>query len=218
MQATMTDYTYLSLREFTHLLSSKQPVPGGGGGAAMCGALGIALGNMVMNLTIGKKKYARTEAEFLKLLRRSDVLMQKMYSFINEDAAAFEPLSKAYALPNNTPEEKARRSAIMEDALLGACRVPLDIMRTCADAISIIEIVAHKGNPMALSDAGAGAQLCMCAMEAASLNIYINAASMRNQETADSLAAQADSLIADNKQRAQRISSYVQERIRKKSV
>lgn len=208
------DYTALNCREFAAILSSKAPTPGGGGAAALCGVLGIALGNMVMNLTIGKKKYAPVEAELRALLGRSETLMQRMCELINEDAMAFEPLARAYTMPNKTSEEQSARSSVMESALLQACQTPLEIMKTCAAAIDIIGIVACKGTPMALSDAGAGMQLCMCAMKTASLNIYINAAAMTNRDAADSLIRQADNLIAGNEQKAGQVTAYVDEKLR----
>lgn len=214
MQKEQDDMTQITFREFAERLASKEPTPGGGGAAAMCGVLGIALGSMVINLTVGKKKYAPVEEEMQELLKESGMLQEKMCDLINEDAVSFLPLAKAYSLPRNTPGQQAHRTEVLEEAMVQACKVPLEIMRTCGAAIDIIEKVAYKGSTMALSDAGAGTQMCMCAMEAASLNIYINAASMMNREAAGKLTEEADELIAEYRQSACRVEAYVMERLR----
>jgi len=137
--------------EFVTKLASSDAVPGGGGASALVGAIGAALGNMVGSLTVGKKKYADVQDDIIALKAKSDELQAELLRLVDEDAVAFEPLSKAYGIPKDDPN----RDKIMEDALRVATATPLDIMRACARAIDVIEEFAAKGSALAISDAKA---------------------------------------------------------------
>jgi len=178
--------------EFIGQLSSKAAVPGGGGASALVGAIGMALGSMVGNLTVGKKKYADVEADILVLLDKAEALQAELLRLVDEDAAVFEPLSKAYGIPKDDPA----REQIMEDALRLACTVPLDIMRLSARAIEFHDEFAKKGSMIALSDAGVGVTFCKAALQGASLNVFINTKSMKDRGYAGSVEAEANALLA----------------------
>ena len=154
--------------DFIEVLASKAAVPGGGGASALAGAIGIALGNMVGSLTIGKKTYADVEEEIIECKKQADEIAKEFLELMDKDAEAFEPLSKAYGLPKSTPEELAKKEEIMEEALNTACSVPIEIMKTCARGIDLVEVFAAKGSRIALSDAGVGATLLKSAMQGAS--------------------------------------------------
>lgn len=190
---------------FTEELASPAPVPGGGGASALAGAIGISLGDMVGELTTGKKKYADVEEDIRALMARAQALRVKLLTFVDGDAEAFAPLAKAYGIPKEDPS----REAVMESALQVACSVPMDILRTCAEAIDVIEEFAAKGSRLAVSDAGCGAILCKSAMQAASLNIYINTKSMKDRGRARALETEADALLAQYTEKADRIYSSV---------
>ena len=106
-------------------LASKAPAPGGGGAAALVGAVGVALGNMVGSLTVGKKKYAAVEADLRALNARAEVLRRRLEALVQADAEAFLPLAAAYGLPKETPEQQAHKAAVLEQALDGACSARL---------------------------------------------------------------------------------------------
>lgn len=195
---------------FTEELASPAPVPGGGGASALAGAIGISLGDMVGELTTGKKKYADVEEDIQALMKRAQALRVKLLGFVDGDAEAFAPLAKAYSIPKDDPT----RGAVMESALQVACSVPMDILRTCADAIDIIGEFAAKGSRLAVSDAGCGAILCKAAMQAASLNIYINTKSMKDRALAQALEAEADALLSGYTQKADDIFNSVMAGIR----
>lgn len=195
---------------FTEELASPAPVPGGGGASALAGAIGISLGDMVGELTTGKKKYADVEEDIQALMKRAQALRVKLLGFVDGDAEAFAPLAKAYGIPKDDPT----RGAVMESALQVACSVPMDILRTCADAIDIIGEFAAKGSRLAVSDAGCGAILCKAAMQAASLNIYINTKSMKDRALAQALEAEADALLSGYAQKADDIFNSVMAGIR----
>jgi formiminotetrahydrofolate cyclodeaminase len=179
------DMTLQSCRNFVEILASDAPAPGGGGAAALVGAIGAALGNMVASLTVGKKKYAVVEAEMVALKAKCDALQQELLDQVEADEVNFLPLAKAYAIPKDDPA----RDAVMEDALLQACQTPLKIMGLCCEAIDCMAVFAEKGSRLAISDAGCGAVLCKAAMQAASLNVFTNTKMMKNRAIADGLNA-----------------------------
>ena len=176
---------------FTEELASPAPVPGGGGASALAAAIGVSLGDMVGELTVGKKKYADVEEEIQSLMARAQALRIRFLELVDADAAAFAPLAKAYGIPKEDPN----RVQIMAEALKTACSVPMDIMRACAEAIDIIEEFAAKGSKLAVSDAGCGAILCKAAMQAAALNVFINTKSMKDLSCKAALEKEADALL-----------------------
>lgn len=180
-------YTDKTCRQFIDDTSGKSPVPGGGSVSALVGALGAALGRMVGSLTVGKKKYTEVEEEMLSLMEEAQQLQNDLLDLVQGDIDAFKPLSELYGMKAETDEEKARKTQLMEVALENACAVPIKIMEKCGRAIELAEIFAEKGSTLAVSDAGASAILCKAAMQAASLNVYINTGSMQNRKQAELL-------------------------------
>ena len=176
---------------FTEELASPAPVPGGGGASALVGAIGVALGDMVGELTVGKKKYADVEEDVKALMVNAQELRRRFLELIDGDAEAFAPLAKAYGIPKDDPT----RDEVMENALKVACGVPMDIMRACGEALDLIEEFAAKGSKLAISDAGCGAVLCKAAMQAASLNVFINIKSMKDRACAEALEKEANELL-----------------------
>lgn len=187
----------LSCEAFLEDLAGSAPAPGGGGAAALVGAAGAALGNMVGSLTIGKKKYAAVEADILILNRRATALRKRLEGLVQADADAFTPLAAAYKLPKETPEQQAHKAAVLETALEGACAVPLEIMSACCEGIALAAEYAEKGSVMAVSDAGCAALFCKAALQAAGLNVSINTRLMADNAHAAALNAQADAMLAE---------------------
>lgn len=184
-----------SCTEFSNVLASSSPVPGGGGAAALVGAIGTALGGMVASLTIGKKKYADVEDELRYLQAKCDEIRKDLLELIDKDAEGFAPLADAYRLPANTEEEKAYKAQVLETESVNACMVPLAIMEKCCEAIDAIEIFSVKGSRLAVSDAGVGALFCKSALEGASLNVFINTKSLKNRENANELNCKAKEML-----------------------
>ena len=198
-----------SCGEFVEILASKAAVPGGGGASALVGALGTALGNMVGSLTVGKKKYADVEADIIALQGKSYELQAEFLRLVDEDAVAFEPLSKAYGIPKDDPT----RERVMEDALRVATSAPMDIMLACVKAIDIIEEFADKGTALAISDAGVGAALVRAALVGASYNVFINTKAMTDREYADKVNAEANALLEKYVAKAGDIVAKVYEKV-----
>lgn len=191
--------------QFLSELSSNAPVPGGGGASAAVGAFAAALGMMVTNLTIGKKKYADYEEEVKAVRDRLEGLRDQLIDLVDGDAVAFEPLSKAYSIPKDDPE----RDTIMENALYEASVVPMSIMETVLAAAKDLEVLVEKGSKLAVSDVGVGILFAQAAIEGASLNVYINTKSMKDRERAAALDAKADAIIAEGAALKARIYSGV---------
>ena len=185
------DMTMESCREFVKALASDAPAPGGGGAAALVGAIGAALGNMVAALTVGKPKYAAVEAEILALKAKCDALQTELLNQVEADEVNFLPLARAYAIPKEDPS----RDAVMEEATVLACQTPMKIMALCCQAIDCIRIFAEKGSRLAVSDAGCGAAMCKAALQAASLNVFINTKTLKNRAVAEELNAKALNML-----------------------
>ena len=185
------DFTQKSCREFVEVLASSAPVPGGGGAAALVGAIGTALGNMVGSLTVGKKKYAGVEAEIVALKEKCDGLQKDLLDQVPADAEGFEPLARAYGIPKGDP----KREKVLEEATVVACAVPMKIMGLCCEAIEAVAVFAEKGSRLAVSDAGCAAVCCKAALQSASLNVFINTRSLKDRKIAEDLNARANAML-----------------------
>ena len=199
----------MTCRDFILELSSNSPVPGGGGASALAGAIGMALGNMVASLTIGKKKYADVEEEMIRLKEKGLRLQETLISLADRDAEVFEPLSRVYRLPRNTEEEQAYRQQAMEKALKEASSVPLTIMECCCEAIDLAAEFAEKGSRIAVSDAGVSAAVLSSALRGAALNIFINTKSMTDRTYAEELNRKAERLLGEYSVKADRVYDQV---------
>ncbi|AOY76403.1 cyclodeaminase/cyclohydrolase family protein [Clostridium formicaceticum] len=183
--------------EFTNVLASKAAVPGGGGAAALVGALGTALAGMVCNLTIGKKKYAQYEEQVKAILAKSEEVQNCFLKMVDEDAEEFLPLSKAYGMPANTEEEKVEKDRVLQEALKNACSVPIKIVRTSYEAIKLHEDLVDKGSTLAISDVGVGVQCLRAALISGQLNVIINIGMIKDQEYVSAVKEETDRLVAE---------------------
>jgi methenyltetrahydrofolate cyclohydrolase len=186
-----------SCSNFLEVLASKAPVPGGGGAAALGGAIGMALSNMVGNLTVGKKKYAEVEDEVKELIAKGDKVIAELKALVDEDAKVFEPLSKAYGLPKDTPEQIAYKEKVLEKCSKDACDGPMKIMRTCYEGIKIHERMGQIGTNLAISDVGCGVVFLKSALISGMLNVVINLNTIKDQEYVRNNRAEMEQLVAD---------------------
>lgn len=187
----MDQLTQQSCTAFAAALASKAPVPGGGGASALVGALGAALCSMVCNYTIGKKKYADVEEDVKAILVKAEQLREKLLALVEADAAAFEPLSRAYAIPKDDPG----RDEVMERCLRAAAAPPMELLRLSCQAIDLHRELLDKGSVMVLSDVGTGVIFCWSALYGAWLNLKVNTKSMADRDYAEGLNAEADELV-----------------------
>ena len=176
---------------FLDALASKAPVPGGGGASALVGALGAALCTMVGNYTVGKKKYADVEEDVKALMARAEDIRARLLALVDADAEAFEPLSKAYAIPKDDPS----REAVMEKCLQDAAATPMAILRLSCEAIDLHREMLDKGSVIMLSDVGTGVVFCQSALYGAALNVRVNTKSMADRAFAQAMDDEADALV-----------------------
>ena len=200
-----------SCEKFSQLLASKSPVPGGGGAAAIVGALSAALCSMAGNFTLGKKKYADVEEDIKIILEKAENLRLRLLELVDEDAEAFEPLSKAYSIN----KEDHGRDEILEQALLNACKAPLKMIESCSEIVILLEEMLMKGSRLLISDTGCGALLCKAAMESAALNVFVNTSLMKDRDEASNIEARTDEILNEYCPRASEIAYQVNKTIRK---
>lgn len=179
------DMTMESCRKFVEVLASDAPAPGGGGAAALVGAIGTALGNMVGSLTVGKKKYADVEAEIIALQGKCSALQKELLDQVEADEKGFVPLARAYGIPKDDPA----RAETLEKATVTACQVPVRIMELCCEAMEAIAVFAAKGSRLAVSDAGCAAVCVKAALQAAGLNVFINTKTLKDRALAEEMNA-----------------------------
>ena len=203
------DDTNKTCRAFLNDLSSASPTPGGGGAAALCGAVGAALCGMVAHLTTGKKTYAPVENEIRQLLSTANTLHDKLLDQVRADAEGFQPLSRAYAIPREDPT----RAAVLQSAAETACTAPLEIMALCAAALSAAGRLAEIGSRLAVSDAGCAAAILRGALEAASLNVLINTKTMTDRAAAETLNRRCIALLEQGTADGERVFRAVRDQL-----
>ena len=193
----MVKFANMTCNEFVNKLASKSPVPGGGGVAAIVGAIGVALSSMVCNLTTGKKRYAEYEDDIQNILKKAADLQQDLMQMIDEDAENFLPLSKAYGMPRDTEEERILKEQTLEKALKQACKVPVEIVKTCYEAIKLHAELVDKGSRLAISDVGVGVQCLRAAIISGRLNVIININSIKDEEYVNRVREETDKLVKE---------------------
>ena len=190
-----------SIEEFTDLLASRASVPGGGGASALCGALGIALGSMVGEFTVGKEKYAEHEEEILALMKRAEAIRKETVDLVDGDAEVFMPLAQAYSIPKDDPE----REEILEKCLNDAADVPLRLFDLTIEAIDLMEEFGEKGSRMIVSDAATGAAILGAALKGAAVNVRVNTRLMKDREYASEIEAHLDDKLEEYSVKAEKI-------------
>lgn len=209
-QKQLIDMTCKSFAEET---ASESPAPGGGSIAAYMGALGAALGTMVANLSSHKAGWDDRWEEFSNWAEKGQAVLQELLHLVDEDTAAFNRIMAVFAMPKSTDEEKAARSAALQQATLYATEVPLRTMKAASLVFEIVRAMASEGNPNSVSDAGVGALAARSAVLGACLNVKINAAGLKDRAVADVLVAEADALAAEARREEAEILKIVESKI-----
>lgn len=201
--------TALSCKDFADETASESPAPGGGSISAYMGALAAALGTMVANLSAHKAGWDDRWEEFSDAAEKGRELIDSLIALVDEDTEAFNRIMGVFAMPKNTAEEKAARSAALQEATLYATQVPLRTMETSYAAFDILEQMARNGNPASVSDAGVGALAARAAVLGAQLNVRINAAGLKDRNAADELLGKAAKIADDACRREEEILKVV---------
>ena len=209
----MTEIKDNSLQNYLDTLASKSATPGGGSAAALMGAQAAALTSMVCNLTIGKPKYAEVETEMQALLEKSEALREELTGMIKADVDVFNRLMTTYGLPKETDDEKLARSAAIQTVLKDATDVPLACAKACAEVIVLSRVAAEKGSSAVISDAGVAVMSGYAALKSAALNVYINAASLKDRDFAEAKLAELNAILDGAEIASQEIYKLVKSRL-----
>ena len=185
----------LKVTEFISTLASEAPAPGGGSTAALAGALGIALTEMVCGLTRGRKKYAEFETTTEEVSKEATQLIKDLQISIDKDTEAYNAVDAVFAMPKETDEEKAARSSAMQEALKAATLVPMEVMHQCLNALKTTQKAVGKSNQNAASDLGVAALMLGAAVKAAGLNVLINVGSIKDEAFASKYTTEMNEII-----------------------
>jgi methenyltetrahydrofolate cyclohydrolase len=195
--------------QFLDALASAEPTPGGGGAAALMGAMGAALISMVCRLTIGKKGHEAADAPMRALLEQSETLRNQLAAMVAEDARAFDTLMSAYRLPKGSDDEKAARSVAIQSGLKVATEAPLACARAAAEAVRLAAAGVEIGNVNVISDVGVGALSAQAALRSAALNVHINVPQIRDRAFTDAATREIEALLAECLPLAEQVHSRV---------
>ncbi len=193
-----------TIEGFLKELSSDKPVPGGGSVAALSGAMAVALCLMVAKLS--------QDPEAKICIRKAVAFKRVLVNLVDKDAEAFEKVMKAYKLPKTTEKEKAKRQEEIKKALKHAAEVPLETARYSYEVLKLVEILAEKGNPRAISDVGTAAMLCGASIKSALFNVNINLALLKDDEFKEEIEKGIE-IIVDYPVKVAEISNEVHKKI-----
>lgn len=203
----------MSTAAFLDALAAGTPTPGGGGAAALMGAMGAALVSMVANLTIGKKGHEAHEAGMRALLAASENLRWRLTAMVAEDAEAFDSLMLAYKLPKASDDEKARRTAAIQAGLKAATLAPLACARAAAEGVRLAAQSVEHGNVNVISDVGVGVLASVAALRSAALNVHINAPQIQDKVFTDQVLTELETLLAECGPLAESVHTRVKARL-----
>ena len=203
----------MNLREFCNETLSDSPAPGGGSVAALMGALGASLGGMVANLSAGKRAWDDNIEYFSDRAVKAQQLKDQLLSLVDEDTAAFNKVMDAFALPKESAEEKAARSAAIEQATKHAAEIPLKAMETAFKSYQVLSEMADKGNPASISDVGVGALATRACIEGAAMNVRINLAALKDEKFKSAFVEKLRKINADSEARFKEINHVVEKKL-----
>jgi formiminotetrahydrofolate cyclodeaminase len=203
----------MDLREFCNETLSDSPAPGGGSVAALMGALGASLGGMVANLSAGKRGWDDKLEYFSDWAVRAQKLKDELLLLVDEDTAAFNRVMDAFGLPKESAEEKAARSAAIEEATKRAAEVPLKVMQAASKSYALLAEMAEQGNPASISDVGVGALATQACIEGAALNVRINLGQLKDEQFRSDLREKVRKISADSEAQLKRISQLVEHKL-----
>ena len=212
-QSSVQAITGISIDDFLDRLASKDPTPGGGGAAAIMGAMGAALVSMVCNVSYGKKGCEAAEPELREVCAQSEALRKRLTGMVADDVSAFDELMAAYKLPKNSDEDKERRSLAIQASLKRATEVPLACARDCAEVIRLSRRAGEHGYLGVISDAGVGVSAAYAAARSAALNVYINAPSLKDRAFAERALAELEGIMTSCAAESEAVYALVREKL-----
>lgn len=186
----------LQVHEFTDLVASDAPAPGGGSVAALYGAIGAALTAMVAGLTQGRKKYAEYAEHAAEVQLKAADLQKRLMDVMDRDTDAFLVVSDAFAMPKETDEQKQARSAAIQEGLKGCTKTPLEMMELCDETITLAHSLLGRFNDTSASDLGVSFLSLSAGIQGAWLNVLINIGSIKDEAFAAEAKAKGKALLA----------------------
>ena len=203
----------MNLREFCNETLSDSPAPGGGSVAALMGALGVSLGGMVANLSAGKRGWDDKLDYFSAWAVKAQQLKDELLFLVDEDTVAFSKVMAAFALPKESAEEKAARSAAIQHANKYAAEIPLRVMETASKSYEILAAMAEQGNPASISDVGVGLLATRACIDGAGMNVRINLAGLKDEGLKSDLRAKLQKMCAKSESEFQKIIQIVENKL-----
>ena len=186
--------TDLKITEFLEKTASGTAIPGGGSVAALAGALGASLSEMVANLTIGRKGYEASDAEMKDLMNSARMLRDKLAKDIDRDSEAYAQVLAAFKLPKSTEEEKKQRQEAVQKGFMAAASVPLSVAEDALSVMELAELAVEKGNKNTITDGAVAAMMARAAVLSAIYNVTINLSSITDKGFKTEVNNQAEEL------------------------
>ena len=195
----------MTVEAMAERLASASPTPGGGGAAALCGALAASLGAMAARLTAGKAKFLPFEADHRRIIAACDALRMDLLGLMDADAAGFAPLAQVYAMDRSLPDYPAR----LRQATLDAAAAPYAMVERCRDMVVLLEELRGKCSALLLSDVGCAAALAGAAMECAAINVWVNTRTLPEDDEARALKERTAATVAEFGPRAAALAKQI---------
>lgn len=203
----------MDLRQFCNETLSDSPAPGGGSVAALMGALGVSLGGMVANLSAGKRGWEEKLEFFSDWAVQAQQLKDELLFLVDEDTAAFNKVMAAFALPKDSTEEKAARSAAIQSSNKYAAEIPLRVMETASRAYPLLADMAEQGNPASISDVGVGLLAVRACIEGAAMNVRINLSGIKDEALSSSLRGKVQQVMGTSEGEFKRVNALVESKL-----
>ncbi|CFX03338.1 Methenyltetrahydrofolate cyclohydrolase [Candidatus Filomicrobium marinum] len=205
--------TTMSLEEFGAVLASDAPAPGGGSVAALSGAVGAGLIAMVCRLSIGKKGCEAFTEELTKTVPKADALAAGLLRRVDLDTEAFNSVMAAFKLPKQTDEEKAKRTAAIQDGYKEAVQSPIAIASECVAVLELSRNLLGKSNPNALSDLGVASQQAYAGLEGAIMNVKINLPSIKDENFKSEISTELVQLLKQGREAKEQVYQFVSDNL-----
>ena len=203
----------MNLRQFCNETLSDSPAPGGGSVAALMGAFGVSLGGMVANLSAGKRGWDDKLGYFSDWAVKAQQLKDELLFLVDEDTAAFKKVMDAFALPKDSADEKAARSAAIQLASKYAAEIPLRVMETAFKSYQLLAEMAEKGNPASVSDVGVGLLALRACVDGAAMNVRINLAGLKDEKLKSALQEKVRKISAESESEFKKIIQIVESKL-----
>ncbi len=184
----------MDLVSFSQETASESPAPGGGSISAYCGALGVALGTMVANLSSHKRGWDARWEEFSDWAEKGQSYLEKLLYLVDEDTAAFNRIMDAFQLPKGTDEEKHVRSEAIQAATKYAIEIPFEVMKTCYESMEVMEAMVEKGNPNSITDAGVGALCARSGVLGSFMNVKVNCGDYNDKDFVEDILSKGNEI------------------------